>query len=226
MFSAADRSPSENRLPARTTSGGSCFRMRELLGGHRRTLLVPRHAIQAFEHGPTGHQRRVEVHGSRESIDRARRIPQGHVAITALLVEETEPRMLLLESLQGFQRLGYAVQASLVGGDQVKDVAVLEALQWPALRPRRALPSSARILLSSRMRPTSSSIGDGDGVGMVQRIIVAPHPESDNTRLKNLNKRKSSPDIAGARSVHSLIEIYAGNSLFSPICITAFICMG
>ena len=33
--------------------------------------------------------------------------------------------MLLLQALQGFQRLVYPVQASLVGGDQVQDVAVL-----------------------------------------------------------------------------------------------------
>ena len=44
--------------------------------------------------------------------------------MTALLVEEAEPRMLLLQALQGCQRLGYPVQASLVGGDQVQDVAI------------------------------------------------------------------------------------------------------
>jgi hypothetical protein len=69
-------------------------------------------------------QRRVDVHASQKGIDRARRFPQGHVAITALLVEEAEPRMLLLQALQGGQRLVYPVQASLVGGEQIQDVTI------------------------------------------------------------------------------------------------------
>ena len=53
-----------------------------------------------------------------------RPIPHGHGAIAALLVQKTEPRVLLFELLQGSQRLGYPVQASLVGGDQVQGIAV------------------------------------------------------------------------------------------------------
>jgi hypothetical protein len=60
-----------------------------------------------------------------KGLDRARRIPQRRVAITTLLVEEAEPRIQLLQAPQGFKRLVYAVQASLVGGDQVQEVAVL-----------------------------------------------------------------------------------------------------
>src|ERR1019366_1218758 len=69
-------------------------------------------------------QRRVHVHGSQKSSDRARRIPQSRAAITALLVEEAEARMMSLQSVRGRQRLVYKVQASLVGGDQIEDVAV------------------------------------------------------------------------------------------------------
>jgi hypothetical protein len=43
----------------------------------------------------------------------------------ALLVEEAELRMLLLEALQGDERVGYPVQASEVCSDQIKDVPVL-----------------------------------------------------------------------------------------------------
>ena len=105
--------------------GRQVFQGGDALGCDRCISFVPRQAIQAFEHAPARRQRRVDVHGSQKGIDRARRIPQGHVAITALLVEEAEPRMLLLQALQGCQRLVYPVQASLVGGDQVQDVAVL-----------------------------------------------------------------------------------------------------
>jgi hypothetical protein len=33
--------------------------------------------------------------------------------------------MLLLEALQGCQRLGYLLQASLIGGDKVQNITVL-----------------------------------------------------------------------------------------------------
>jgi hypothetical protein len=45
--------------------------------------------------------------------------------VTALLVQEAEPWVSLLQTPQGCQRLPYPVQASLVGSDQVQGVAVL-----------------------------------------------------------------------------------------------------
>jgi len=45
--------------------------------------------------------------------------------MTALLVQKTEPGMLLLQALQGCERVAYPVQASLVGSDQIQDVSVL-----------------------------------------------------------------------------------------------------
>ena len=171
MFSAADRSPSENRLPARTTSGGSFLQGGDALGCGRRISFVSRHAIQAFEHDPARRQRRVDVHRSQKGIDRARRIAQGHVAVTALLVEEAEPRMLLLQALQGCQRFVYPVQASLVGGDQVQGVAILGAAA--ASSSAAASASQCRPpLLRSRMRLTSSSIGE-DAEGLC--IVPAHH---------------------------------------------------
>jgi hypothetical protein len=101
------------------------FQTRDVLGCSRRIVYLPVHAVQAFQHDPARRQSRVEVHGFEEGFDRARRIPQGHVALTALLVEEAEPRMPLLEALQGCERLGYPVQASLIGGDKVQNIAVL-----------------------------------------------------------------------------------------------------
>ena len=100
------------------------FQSGDVLGCGRRIVYLPVHAVQAFQHDPARRQRRVEVHGSQQGFDRVRRIPQGHVALSALLVEEAEPRMPLLEALQGCQRLGYPVQASLVGGNKVQNITV------------------------------------------------------------------------------------------------------
>jgi hypothetical protein len=105
--------------------GRQVFQAGDALGCNRCISFVPSQVIQAFEHDPAICQRRVEVHGSQKGIDRARRIPQGYVAITTLLVEEAEPRMLLLQEFRGCQCLVNQVQASLVGGDQIQDVAVL-----------------------------------------------------------------------------------------------------
>src|SRR5262249_7147766 len=48
-----------------------------------------------------------------------------YITMTALLVEKAEPRMLLLQALQGCKCLGYPIQAALICGDQVQDVAIL-----------------------------------------------------------------------------------------------------
>ena len=43
--------------------------------------------------------------------------------MTAFLVETTEARMLLFQAFQGCQRLTDAAQATLIGSDQVKNLA-------------------------------------------------------------------------------------------------------
>ena len=72
--------------------------------------------------------------------------------------------MLLLQALQGFQRLVYPVQASLVGGDQVQERRGFGALQPPALPPRRALRSGGPLAELTDVTTSSSIREDPDGL--------------------------------------------------------------
>ncbi len=112
---------------------------RELCGCRRCILYVPCHSIQTFEQRPARRKRRVEIDGAHKRFDRPARVSQRYVAIAALLVQETKPRMLLLQPLQGFQRFMDSVEAALVGRDQVQEVAVLGRGSRQCFRRRERL---------------------------------------------------------------------------------------
>src|SRR5262249_32676304 len=134
IFSAADKSRSENRLPARTTSDGRRFKLERrsaaatalrgslvIWNGRFSTLRLFHSAPLLLTPVMTGAISLVDS----PRVVSAWGIPQRRVAITALLVEKAEPRMQLLQAPQRFKGLGNAVQATLVDGDQVQKVAVL-----------------------------------------------------------------------------------------------------
>src|SRR6185503_1139498 len=101
---------------------------------------VPLHPIQPVEHFPTRLQGRVDVHSPKESIDRARSVAQGDVAVPALLMEPAKPRMMFLEPLQHRERFGYAPEVAQCECDQVQNVAILGHLERKCLTdPQRLL---------------------------------------------------------------------------------------
>jgi hypothetical protein len=63
--------------------------------------------------------------------------------MTALLIQKAEPGMLLLEALQGCQRVVYPIQAALIGSDQVQDVAVLGKFSGQSLSRRQRVAMAA-----------------------------------------------------------------------------------
>ena len=73
--------------------GRQALERRHMLRGRGGVVRIARHAIQPLEHAPARGQRRIDVHAAQEGIDRPRRVPQGDVAMTALLVEAAELRV-------------------------------------------------------------------------------------------------------------------------------------
>ena len=59
-----------------------------------------------------------------EGVDRPRRVLHGHVAMAAFLIQAAESRMMLLEALEGRERLGDFIQVPLAQRDQIEHVAV------------------------------------------------------------------------------------------------------
>jgi hypothetical protein len=80
--------------------------------------------MQAFEHAPAREQSGVESHGCLKRLHGALPLPQPQEAVPAFLVEQGEPRVVLLQALQADQCLGNSLQAALVGRQEIEHVAV------------------------------------------------------------------------------------------------------
>ena len=83
------------------------------------------------------------MYGSQEGFDCTRRIPQARVAITAFLIQKTEPRVALLQALQCCQGVRDPVEAPLVGAGQVEGVAILRCRNRKRFGCRERLRVSA-----------------------------------------------------------------------------------
>jgi hypothetical protein len=98
------------------------FERCEVLGRHGCAPEIAHQAIQTLEHAPALRQRRVDAHCPPQRRDGAVRIVQRDVAIALLLIEAPETRGLLTQLLEGVERFGDAVKASLIDRDQVHEI--------------------------------------------------------------------------------------------------------
>jgi hypothetical protein len=96
-----------------------------VLGRGCGSLQVTRDAIQALEHAPAGRQRGIDADSVLEGIDRVRHIVRRREAMSPLLIQPAEPRTLQLQTIQSCERSLTQVQATLIDGGEIKNVAAL-----------------------------------------------------------------------------------------------------
>ncbi len=96
---------------------------RDVFGRAAGLLQIADDAIQALEHAPTRGQRRVDVDGLLECIDRALHIVHRREAVSSFLMETTEARGPLLKTIQRSQSRCVSVQGTLIDCGEIKNVA-------------------------------------------------------------------------------------------------------
>ena len=97
----------------------------DVCGGPLALLLVTDHLVESLEQAPGGGQRRVDLHCALVGFDRARRILEHDVAVTALLVEKARARVMALQLLQGSERVRGPMRVPQPERQQVQDIPVL-----------------------------------------------------------------------------------------------------
>ncbi len=100
---------------------------------------LPGHAIKAFEHRPARGQRVIDVDGEQERGDRLRCALQGHVAVTALLVEAAEARMVSLQRSERVEGIGDATQIPLGDGHEQQRIPLARRLGQQGFARRQRL---------------------------------------------------------------------------------------
>ena len=157
--SAAADSPSENSAVAVTTSAGSFFSVATCAAASAAARRLSGHAVKALEHAPAPRQRRIDVHGAQKGLDRGRCLPQGDVAIAALLVQAAEARMQSLECGERGKGRGSFAELPLRDRAQIQHVAILghgEQQRLGRLQSVRETPllQRARVCAEPRVPPS------------------------------------------------------------------------
>ena len=97
----------------------------DVAGGHLGVFGLAGHFVQRLQGAPTRRQRRIEIHGVQECVNRARRIAQRHEAIPSFLIQPAEPWMEPLKPLQDGKRLRNAIEVPQAHRLHVEHVAIL-----------------------------------------------------------------------------------------------------
>ena len=123
---------------------------------------------------PGGEERGIERDRAAVSLDRVSALPQGAIAVAALLEKTAEVGVQLLEAPERCERLVDAAEVSLAHGDEIEHVPVLGNL------PEQAVGASERprevALLDERADPPHLRLDAGacaDGLGGGHQPIIA-----------------------------------------------------
>jgi hypothetical protein len=117
----------------------------DVRGGGRGVGGIARHSVEAFEQVPARRQRRVDIDRMQQRFNRARRIAQHHVTVTALLVHKAVERALLFHSRQRLQRGVDLSQVTLTAGGEIQPSAWSGASAnnaWAACKACACCPST------------------------------------------------------------------------------------
>jgi hypothetical protein len=98
---------------------------RYLAGRHVGVLGLPRHPIEAFEHAPAGRQGVVDIDRRLKRLDRGRCLSHHGVAMSALLMEPTEARMMPLQIAERLHGVRDAAEIALGDGHEQQGIPLL-----------------------------------------------------------------------------------------------------
>jgi len=101
------------------------FQLVRVRGGHPAVFLVTDHLVEPLEHAPGGGQSGVDLNRALVGLNRALRVPDRDVAVTALLIELARTRVMALHVGERVEGILDLTRLPLSEGEQVEDVPVL-----------------------------------------------------------------------------------------------------